>query len=513
MSSEVRRLRWPAFLWRSAETSKVSVYRRLSMLVLTAISTAGLVLGMAIIALTRLAAERDYMDRYVFAPLLDIGQAQATRDQVLGLVEQQPHVLGPEARAHLSRLDSFIERYAHEWETGPSGRPEAARLRAELERVGESKLLEEEHELTEQIAASVNRLGRAATSPVPSPADPVARYAELRGELASLDGALTSLELLNQRYVQIGYMAFERMHTRITLAFVLVSLGGIAAATAVGLAVRHAIAPRVARMVQAVDRFRETGAFDPLGDDGDDDLAQLDHTLRLSFRTMTARDEERERFLAVAAHELKTPLTTLKGFAQVALARTDDPSAHARALSAIDRQCTRLGRLMQDLLWSVRAHAGRLPFNPGPVDMEALTKRVLAEVRVVCHDRVFDFTARGDPNVLADRGLLEHAIFNLGVFACNVSRDGDARVGVMLDDDGAYKRLSLEAHTRPELSRDVERLVEPFGAQPFEGRSPETRTTGLGLYLVRQIACLHGALFHVEPLPGTRVGLVLELRH
>jgi signal transduction histidine kinase len=513
MSSDVRRLRWPAFLARLSENSKVSVYRRLSLLVFTAISTGVLVLGMAIIALARLAGERDYMDRYVFAPLLDIGQAQAARDQLFALLEPPPHVFGPEARAPLFRLDSFIDRYQRDWETGPSERPEAVRLRAELERVGESSLLEEEHELTVQAAESIKHLDRATSSSDAAHADPSVRYASLRGELAALDAALTRLELLNQRYVQIGYRAFERMHTRITLAFVLVSLGGIAAATWIGVSVRNAIAPRVAKMVHAIDRFRETGGYDPEGDDGDDDLARLDHALRLSFRTMIEREEERERFLAVAAHELKTPLTTLKGFSQVALARTHDPQAQARALAAIDRQCTRLGRLMQDLLWSVRAHAGRLPFHPGPVDMEALTKHVLAEVCLVCHDRIFDLTTHGDPHIVGDPGLLEQAIFNLGLFACNVSRDGDAHVGVMLDDDGGYTRLSLEAHTRPDLACNVERLIEPFGSQPFEGRSPETKTTGLGLYLVRQIARLHGALFHVEPLPGTRVGLVLELRH
>jgi signal transduction histidine kinase len=513
MSFELRRLRPPAFLVRPAEKRKVSVYRRLSMLVLTAVSTAALVLGMAIIALARLASERDYMDRYVFAPLMDIGQAQAARDELFALVEQPPYVLGPEAHAPLLRLDSFVDRYRREWETGPSERPEAARLRAELERQGQSSLLEREHELTVDIAESVKRLERAASSLEVAHEDPPIRRTSLRAELASLDASLTGLELLNQRYVQIGYRAFERMHKRITVAFVLVSLVGIAAATWIGLFVRHAIAPRVATMVQAIDRFRDTGAFDPVGDEGDDDLARLDHALRLSFRAMTERDEERERFLAVAAHELKTPLTTMKGFAQVAIAHADDASVRGRALAAIDRQSTRLGRLLQDLLWSVRAHAGRLPFHPGPVDMEALTRHALAEVHMVCNDRMFDFTLRGDPHVLGDPGLLEQAVFNLGLFACNLSSDGDTRVGVVLDDDGGRTRLSLEAHTRPELSTDVEHLVEPFGEQPYEGRSSGTRSTGLGLYLVRQIARLHGALFHVEPRPGTKVGLVFELRH
>jgi signal transduction histidine kinase len=480
------------------------------MLVLTEVASAAVVVMMAIAALARLAGERDYMDRYVFAPLLDIGQAQAARDELDATIERPPHVFTEESRAALLRLRSFVDRYRQEWETGTSLRPEAVRLRAELERSGESQLLDKEHELVETVLASVRRLERAAGL-----ADPTANSLPTEGaqatELAALDTALTRLNLLNQRYVQIGYIAFERTHRQVTALFIAVSVLGIAAATWFGLSIRQAIAPRVARMAEAVDRFRQMGTFDPKPDDGDDDLAQLDRTLRLSFRAMADRDQERDRFLAVAAHELKTPLATLKGYAQVAAAHADDPPVRDRALAAIDRQSIRLARLVQDLLWSVRARASRLPFHPGPVDLPALVRQVLAEVRAACEGRPFNLTALGDAHVLADAGLLEQSLWTLFLEGATLGRE-DAPVEVTIDGDNTRTRLSVETQLRPELCDDVERLVEPFGADPYEGRPLETRASGLGLYLVREIARMHGALFLLDRRPGCRVALILELR-
>src|SRR6185369_9125504 len=124
-------------------------------------------------------------------------------------------------------------------------------------------------------------------------------------------------------YMQIAYRAFQRTQIMVALVFFAVSAVGLAGAGLLGLYVRQAIGPRVREMVGAVQRFREDGRVPQL-EDGDDDLAVLAHTLVMSFRSIAERDREREQFLAVAAHELKTPLSNLKGYAQAARAHRND---------------------------------------------------------------------------------------------------------------------------------------------------------------------------------------------
>ena len=493
---------------RIVSSGRISVNRRLSMLVLSELVTAAVIVAAAILALGRLSDERSYMDRYVFAPLLDIGEAQAAGDELSGLLLRRAAgdpTAG--ARPPLLRLRAFIQRYQRDWETGTSNLPEARRLRAELERQGETKLLEQEHEAVGGVVHAVQDLERTTGMGGPAPAD----LPMLVVDVAALNQALVKLNLLNLRYVQIGYRAFERTHRAITTLFIVVSLGGIVAAGLLGLAVRRAVAPRVRRMVESVERFREGSAYELTDDGGDDDLSVLANTLALSFRSIVERNKERERFLAVAAHELKTPLTSLKGFAQIALAHYDDRAVCERALSVIDRQSTRLARLVQDLLWSARACAGQLPFNPAPLDLEALTRRVISEVRLVCDDHDFCLESCRDAHMLGDANLLEQSLWNLLVQAAMLAPD---QAPVRIDIKGTAARLRFTVQARPgvDLPDDLDKLIQPFVALQFESRSDGLRGTGLGLHLVSEIAQLHGASFHLERTPGDAISACLEFR-
>lgn len=481
--------------------------RRLFMLMLSELLTAIVVVLAAMVALARLSEERAYMDRYVFAPLMDIGQAQVAGNELSVMVAERPAGLSASARRPILRLEAFIERYRRDWETGSSSLPDAKRLRAELERQGETKLLEEEHATVALGSRSLQSLDRATSIDAPEPGELAAQ----RAQVAALNDALAQLNLINLRYVQIGYKAYQRIHTVLTGLFIVISIVGIAAAALFGLAVRSAIGPRVQRLVEAVKRFRESGVPEAIDDGGDDDLSVLARTLAVSFKSIAERDRERERFLAGAAHELKTPLTSLKGFAQLALAHRDDPAVRERALSILDRQATRLARLVQDLLWSARADAGQLPFNAAPLDLDALAHRVLGEITMACEDNEFRLTSHGDAHVFGDAGLLEQSVWNLLVQAVTISAD---RSPVRVEIDGEPTRVSLSVAVRSarHLPLDLGDLIEPFAALPLERRNGGMRGTGLGLHLVREIARLHGAVFHIDRRPGDVIVSRLELR-
>jgi signal transduction histidine kinase len=505
-AQHTRRAGEPSFV-DNARSEKISVDGRLLMLVLSELVTAIVVVAVAVVALGRLAQERAYMDRYVFAPLLDIGEAQAAGDELGVLLAERPTALTSSARGPILRLEAFIARYQRDWETGRSNLPDAARLRAELERQGETRLLEEEHEAVGVCSLALQGLEHATEVDPPEQTDLPVRHREA----AALNDALARLNLINLRYVQIGYRAFERIHTALMTLFIVVSLGGIVTAALLGFAVRRSIGPRVRRMVEAIERFRDHGASGPIDDAGSDDLAVLAHTLCLSFKSIAERDQERERFLAVVAHELKTPLTTLKGFAQLAIAHRDDPAVRERALTVLDRQATRLARLVQDLLWSVRANAGRLPFNPAPLDLAALTERVIGEVAMVCEDHRFSVASRGDSHIFGDDGLLEQSVWNLLLQAATIAAQHDP-VLVRIDGDVAWVRLSVEARSAHSLPDDLDDLIEPFVALPLERRSGGMRNTALGLHLVREIARLHGAILRIDRGPEDAIISCLEFR-
>ncbi|WP_437331219.1 sensor histidine kinase [Sorangium sp. So ce381] len=475
----------------------------LSQLILAALGVT-----MSIVALRRLATETAYLRHYVFQPFVVISNGIESSNALYALLARPSSDVSLEVREPMMRLRFFIDRYQRDWLTATSTLPDAIHLRGALARAGELVLLEEEREAADTVAAVVMHLERTTGLAGPTPAAPHLR----RADVEHLSDALVKLHKINLRYMEVAYDAFDRIRRRILLVFMAVGLGGVTAASLFGLAVRRAIAPRIHRMVTAVQRFRELGVYEPLGDCGDDELAVLGHTLNTSFKAIAERDKDRDRFLAVAAHELKTPLTTMKGFSQVALTHRNDTAIRERALTIIDRQATRLGRLVQDLLWSARISGGELPFKPEAIDVEELARRVIGEFELVARDHSIRLVPRGDAHILGDPELVEQALWSLLVQAVSVALERDP-VLVTIDAGSAARVLiTIEVRGGKDLPEDLEKLLEPFAVVGFERQRDEPRNTGIGLHLVQGIARLHGARFWIERRPDDLMVFSLELR-
>src|SRR5262249_11044894 len=171
---------------------------------------------------------------------------------------------------------------------------------------------------------------------------------------------------------------------------------GTALTLFLGMFVHHAIAPRIRRLVGKVNRFREFGVLEPIAETGKDEITVLAHALDSGFAAIATREREREEFLAVAAHELKTPITSIQGYASLLMTHPEQPSVPPRALEIIHRQSWRLSRLIEDLFLAMRARAGELRFTPKPLDLSELVERLLSEVKGLISNE--GFTAQVKPN-------------------------------------------------------------------------------------------------------------------
>src|SRR5262245_4116521 len=187
-------------------------------------------------------------------------------------------------------------------------------------------------------------------------------------------------------YVNIEYaeIANEQvLHRTRTSRLWLLAIGSIGTVLTLtlGLLVHRAIAPRIRRLVGKVRRFRDLGVNEKIVDTGDDEIAVLGNALDTGFSAIAARDRERDQFLAVAAHELKTPITSIHGFASVLATHPDDPTIADRAIESISRQSWRLIRLVEHLFLAMRLRAGEFKFQPNPFDFSALIRRAVSEIK------------------------------------------------------------------------------------------------------------------------------------
>ena len=209
-----------------------------------------------------------------------------------------------------------------------------------------------------------------------------------------------------------------------------------------------------------------------------------------SGRGRARLDRERSDLVATVAHELRSPLTGVKGFVQALLNRWDKLSDEQKRLmlTTVAADSDRLSRLIVELLDVARIDTGRLQLYPRAVDAEVLVRRVVDSVAAGT-SRQIDLRAAAElPEILVDPDKFTQVVTNL---VENAVRHGAGTVRVSLeplgpeaDFPGVVLLVEDEGEgIAPELRR---RVFTKFWT------ARETGGSGLGLYLVHGLVRAHG---------------------
>jgi two-component system phosphate regulon sensor histidine kinase PhoR len=210
----------------------------------------------------------------------------------------------------------------------------------------------------------------------------------------------------------------------------------------------------------------------------------------------------RRDFVTHASHELKTPITAIRGFAEM-LAEGGVPAAdQPRVLEIVRSHVERLERLVEDLLELARAESDEPRLEPRPLDLVALARSALEglEGRLVSQQLRAELVDGGAGRALADPGALEQVLANLLDNALKYTEPG-GRVSVRVADDGEYVRLSVADTGIGIPETDRVRIFERF-YRVDKARSRALGGTGLGLAIVKHLVqAMHGEV-SVESVPG-----------
>lgn len=244
------------------------------------------------------------------------------------------------------------------------------------------------------------------------------------------------------------------------------------------------------------------------------DNARLYEEAREAIRT-------RDQFLSVASHELRTPVTTIRGYAELLLrARARgrlDEDRLTRSLGAIGEATQRLDRLTQDLLDVSRLRAGQLLLRTQPMDLAALVRNVAGRYRdhLGAHHHL-TVTGADDPcPVVADADRLDQVLANLLENAAKYSPDGGA-IEVVLGQDGAGEDGAPPGAVLTVRDQGIglpdgaaEAIFEPFG-RAANAAHRQLPGLGLGLYICRNLVERHGGRIWAAS-PGEGRGTTFHL--
>jgi signal transduction histidine kinase len=217
-------------------------------------------------------------------------------------------------------------------------------------------------------------------------------------------------------------------------------------------------------------------------------------TLR-SGRGRARLDRERSDLVATVAHELRSPLTGVKGFVQALLNRWDKLNDEQKKLmlTTVHADSDRLSRLIAELLDVARIDTGRLQLYPRPSDAGTLVGRVVDSVRHATAREIDCVVGDGLPEIMVDPDKFTQVVTNL---VENGVRHGDGTITVTLHPDDGGVRLTVDDRGEgipPELRR---RVFTKFWKNGERGGS------GLGLYLVGGLTRAHGGTVAIEEAPG-----------
>jgi signal transduction histidine kinase len=242
-------------------------------------------------------------------------------------------------------------------------------------------------------------------------------------------------------------------------------------------------------------------------DNGNDDIAVLAHAINAGFAAIALRDREREHFMAIAAHELKTPVTSIQGYASLLADSPGNSPDVRRALEVIRRQSWRLSRLIETLFLAMRARSRTLRFDPKPLQLSRLVEHVLRELEVYFPKRAFSPKIEQNISILGDERLLEHALWALFTCAAALWRpDAAAPIVVSASDHAAIVTVGLEGAAGS--ANEIEQLFVPFQSIQYE--SSEGIRSAVGLFLCREIARVHSGRLYVRESSGSSE-FVMEL--
>ena len=225
----------------------------------------------------------------------------------------------------------------------------------------------------------------------------------------------------------------------------------------------------------------------------------------ISLRSGRARarlDRERSDLVATVAHELRSPLTGVKGFVQALLNRWDRLSDDQKKLmlTTVHADSDRLSRLITELLDVARLDTGRLSMHQRPCDVAQLTQRVVESIRAGAPHRIEYLAPEDLPKIWADPDKFTQVLTNV---LENAIRHGSDPVTVTASRDGGLVAVQIDDSGDGIAPEVRERAFTKFWTTGQRGGS------GLGLYLVNGLVRAHGGTVTIGDAPSGGARIVM----
>jgi len=247
----------------------------------------------------------------------------------------------------------------------------------------------------------------------------------------------------------------------------------------------------------------------PVSDD-EHPLGRLVTSINEMAGELETMERLRQEFVSNVSHEIRSPLTSIQGFAEALRDDALPPEDRTRYLAIIEAESRRLGELSDNLLRLTSLESEREPLRPEPFALDRQVRQVILAAEPLWAAKGIAVEASLDPTTIhGDAALLAHVWANLLDNAVKFTPEG-GRISVTLTagTQVAQVRVSDSGPGIPDEARD--RIFERF-FKADASRDRRTPGSGLGLALARKIVELHGGSIRAEAGPERGAAFTVTL--
>jgi PAS domain S-box-containing protein len=225
----------------------------------------------------------------------------------------------------------------------------------------------------------------------------------------------------------------------------------------------------------------------------------------IALRDISAQKESemmQRDFVSMAAHELRSPLTAIKGFTRTLMTKFEllPPERRGHYLAVVNDQSNRLARLVDDLMQVSRIDAGSVRLDTDSVDLGDVVRSLAEQFGSKWAGRALDIEVDDDaPPALADPHKLEEILINLIDNAVKYSPASEP-VHVSVRSCARGVEVSVRDHGGGIPPEDLDKLFGKF--QRLSAKATDVPGTGLGLYIVKGLIEAHGGEIWVDSEVG-----------
>jgi signal transduction histidine kinase len=320
------------------------------------------------------------------------------------------------------------------------------------------------------------------------------RAEEVRESLDRLMAAIRTRLLASQAEA-------TRLEAR-TWSIVLIALGGAVALALLGTAFITRRMTRSLRLLSSATGEIAAGAFrEPIAIESRDEIGALASSFNRMASQLRQTEEAKQEFFAIVSHELRSPLTSIRGAVDLLHQRAPDPLTEnqQRLTDIIERSSERLLRLANQILEMSRLRAGFAELDRKPVDLAALVDRVVEELHPQAEEAglVLERERYGSHFAyLGDEERLYQLVVNLAANAIRFTPRG-GRVTVRVIDASTEFEIQVE-----DTGVGIPADALPTIFDPYRQAHRDRGGTGLGLAIVKGVATAHGGQVTAESREG-----------